>query len=108
MTDTSHGVWDAIVIGSGIGGMAAGAALSRVGHKVLLLEQHQTLGGLTHSFSRDGFTWDVGMHYLGGMSPQDQDRAVAVRFTDRLRFLGLDLRHLAHRFVRAALTVSPL
>ena len=38
--------WDAIVIGSGMGGMAAAAALSHVGHKVLLLEQHQTLGGL--------------------------------------------------------------
>ena len=74
MTDTEHDHWDAIVIGSGIGGMAAAAALSRVGHKVLLLEQHQTLGGLTHSFSRDGFTWDVGMHYLGGMAPGDHER----------------------------------
>ena len=54
--------WDAIVIGSGMGGMAAAAALSHVGHKVLLLEQHQPLGGLSHSFSRDGFTWDVGVH----------------------------------------------
>ena len=76
MKDTDKTNWDAIVIGSGMGGMAAAAALSKVGHKVLLLEQHQTLGGLTHSFSRDGFTWDVGMHYLGGMSPQDQDRAL--------------------------------
>lgn len=76
MTGTQQDLWDAIVIGSGIGGMTAAAALSRVGHKVLLLEQHQTLGGLTHSFSREGFTWDVGMHYLGGMSPQDQDRAL--------------------------------
>ena len=56
--------------------MAAAAALSRVGHKVLLLEQHQTLGGLTHSFSRDGFTWDVGVHYLSEMAPGDRDRAL--------------------------------
>ena len=54
--------------------MAAGAALSRVGNKVLLLEQHQTLGGLTHSFSRDGFTWDVGVHYLSGLAPGDTGR----------------------------------
>ncbi len=66
--------WDAIVIGSGIGGMAAAAALSRVGRKVLLLEQHQTLGGLTHSFSREGFTWDVGVHYLSEMAPGDRMR----------------------------------
>ena len=40
MTSVENRQWDAIVIGSGIGGMAARAALSRVGHKVLLLEQH--------------------------------------------------------------------
>jgi phytoene dehydrogenase-like protein len=74
MTNTERDNWDVIVIGSGMGGMAAGAALSRVGHKVLLLEQHQTLGGLTHSFSRDGFTWDVGIHYLSGLAPEDRAR----------------------------------
>lgn len=74
MTNTERDHWDVIVIGSGMGGMAAGAALSRVGNKVLLLEQHQTLGGLTHSFSRDGFTWDVGIHYLSGLAPGDTGR----------------------------------
>ena len=76
MTNTEHEVWDAIVIGSGMGGMSAAAALSRVGRKVLLLEQHRTLGGLTHSFSRDGFTWDVGVHYLSEMAPGDRIRAL--------------------------------
>ncbi len=74
MTDTDQDHWDAIVIGSGMGGMAAAAALSLVGNKVLLLEQHQTLGGLTHSFSRDGFTWDVGIHYLSGIAPGEHAR----------------------------------
>ncbi len=74
MTHAEHDNWDAIVIGSGMGGMAAAAALSRVGRKVLLLEQHQTLGGLTHSFSREGFAWDVGIHYLSGVAPGDHAR----------------------------------
>ena len=74
MADTEKTHWDAIVIGSGMGGMTTAAALSKVGQKVLLLEQHQTLGGLTHSFSRDGFTWDVGIHYLSGLAPGDRIR----------------------------------
>jgi len=57
--------FDVIVIGSGMGGMTTAAALSRLDHKVLLLEQAQTIGGLTHSFSRNGFSWDVGLHYCG-------------------------------------------
>ena len=57
--------FDVIVIGSGMGGMSAAAALSRLDHKVLLLEQAQKIGGLTHTFSRDGFSWDVGLHYCG-------------------------------------------
>ena len=68
--------WDAIVIGSGMGGMTAAAALSKTGHKVLLLEQYKTLGGLTHSFSRDGFSWDVGIHYLGCVAPDDRERGM--------------------------------
>ena len=66
--------WDVIVIGSGMGGMVAAAALSRMGHKVLLLEQYSSLGGQTHSFSRDGFTWDVGIHYLGKMARRNKAR----------------------------------
>ncbi len=30
--------WDTIVIGTGIGGMTCGAALAKMGHKVLMLE----------------------------------------------------------------------
>ncbi|TMQ09002.1 MAG: NAD(P)/FAD-dependent oxidoreductase [Deltaproteobacteria bacterium] len=67
---TSHpdaASFDAIVIGSGIGGLACASALSRSGRRVLVLEQHFVAGGLTQTFSREGFTWDVGLHYLGDM-----------------------------------------
>ncbi|MCK8462425.1 NAD(P)/FAD-dependent oxidoreductase [Aliiroseovarius sp. S1339] len=59
-----------------MGGMTSAAALSKMGHKVLLLEQYKTLGGLTHSFSRDGFSWDVGIHYLGCVAPDDRERGM--------------------------------
>ena len=76
MADAGKTDWNAIVIGSGIGGMAAAAALSKVGHKVLLLEQYQTLGGLTHSFSIEGFTWDAGIHYLNCVAPDDREHDI--------------------------------
>jgi len=62
--------WDAIVIGSGIGGLASAALLARFGpQRVLVLERHYTPGGFTHSFERPGFDWDVGVHYLGNLEP---------------------------------------
>jgi len=64
-TKPSESEFDVIVIGSGMGGMTTATALSRLDHKVLLLEQAQAIGGLTHSFSRNGFSWDVGLHYCG-------------------------------------------
>lgn len=57
--------WDAIVIGSGMGGLACAAALANTGHRVLVLEQHSVAGGHTQTFERSGFTWDVGVHYVG-------------------------------------------
>jgi all-trans-retinol 13,14-reductase len=61
------GGFDAIVIGSGIGRLACACALTRSGLKVLVLERHVAAGGLTQTFSRSGFTWAVGLHYLGDM-----------------------------------------
>ena len=57
--------WDAIVIGSGLGGLACAAALARFKKQVLVLEQAAQAGGLTQSFSHEGWRWDAGIHYLG-------------------------------------------
>ncbi len=60
-----QGTWDAIVIGSGIGGLATAALLARAGKRVLVLERHYVAGGFTHTFRRPGYEWDVGVHYIG-------------------------------------------
>jgi all-trans-retinol 13,14-reductase len=62
------GHWDAIVIGSGMGGLATAAVLSAHGRmRVCVLERHYTPGGFTHVFKRRGYEWDVGVHYIGGI-----------------------------------------
>lgn len=63
-------MWDAIVIGSGIGGLTAAAALARRQKRVLVLEQHKVAGGLTQTFSRHGWEFAPGVHYIGGVGPQ--------------------------------------
>ena len=65
---------DAIVIGSGIGGLAAAAALATQGRRVLVLERHTQAGGLTQTFERAGFRFNVGVHYLGGFGPGSLNR----------------------------------
>ena len=57
--------YDAIIIGSGIGGLTSAACLAKMGKKVCVLEQHYTAGGFTHSYERNGYEWDVGVHYIG-------------------------------------------
>ncbi|MEY9843515.1 phytoene desaturase [Streptacidiphilus sp. BW17] len=49
-----------VVIGAGMGGMAAAARLATVGHTVVLCEAAQTHGGMVGSFEREGFRFDTG------------------------------------------------
>jgi all-trans-retinol 13,14-reductase len=76
--------FDVIVVGSGIGGLAAAALLALHGGKrVLVLERHYTAGGFTHVFRRSDYEWDVGVHYIGGLSsPRSPFRPVFDAITD--------------------------
>ncbi len=66
--------YDAIVIGSGMGGLTTAALLSELGWKVCVLEQHYTAGGFTHSYERSGYEWDVGVHYIGDVGARTRTR----------------------------------
>jgi phytoene dehydrogenase-like protein/ferredoxin-NADP reductase len=75
--------FDAIVIGSGVGGLAVAGILAKLNHKrVLVLEKHFLPGGLTHAFSRGKFKWDVGGHYVGEMGQEKLVRQIFDYLTD--------------------------
>eukprot|EP00929_Paragymnodinium_shiwhaense_P034863 TRINITY_DN1891_c0_g1_i1.p1 TRINITY_DN1891_c0_g1~~TRINITY_DN1891_c0_g1_i1.p1 ORF type:complete len:633 (+),score=153.08 TRINITY_DN1891_c0_g1_i1:61-1959(+) len=57
---------DHIVIGSGVSGLYIAALLSKMGRKVVVLEQHYVAGGCTHTFQDQGYEFDTGVHYMGG------------------------------------------
>jgi all-trans-retinol 13,14-reductase len=63
VADLPTNQFDAIIVGSGLGGLSCAAAFARQGFKVLLLEQHDKPGGYATSFVRPGgFEFDVSLH----------------------------------------------
>ena len=49
-----------VVVGAGLGGLAAAARLARLRHDVTVVERTNALGGKAGSFGRDGFRFDTG------------------------------------------------
>ena len=60
------GPWDVVVIGSGIGGLVTASQLAAKGAKVLVLERYLIPGGSGGSFTREGYTFDVGASMIFG------------------------------------------
>ncbi|MFO0755425.1 MAG: NAD(P)/FAD-dependent oxidoreductase [Byssovorax sp.] len=80
--------FDVIVIGSGIGGLAAALTMVRKGRSVLVLEAGKQYGGYTNPFKRRAYSFDPGLHYIGECGPGGSFRRM-------LDDLGLD--HLRFR-----------
>ena len=59
--------YDIIILGSGLGGLQCGYVLSKHGYKVGIFEKQHQFGGCLQVFHRKGYTFDTGMHYLGGL-----------------------------------------
>lgn len=59
-----------VIVGAGIAGLSAGIYAARSGFDVTILEQHITFGGLSTGWSRKGYFFEGGMHWLTGSSPE--------------------------------------
>ena len=85
--------WDAIVVGSGLGGLTTAAYLATNGLRTLVLEKHYIAGGNAHVFRRKQmFEFDVGVHYLGDCGPDGTIPTVlrGVGLDGKVEFLEMD------------------
>ncbi|KAH8047928.1 all-trans-retinol 13,14-reductase [Aureococcus anophagefferens] len=60
--------YDAVIIGSGFGGLCCGALLAHYGQRVVVLESHEHVGGCAHGFRRGAYTLDSGPSLWAGCS----------------------------------------
>ena len=58
---------EAVIIGSGLGGLLSGAILSRAGYHVTVLEKAAQPGGCLQTFTREGLRFDTGFHSVAGL-----------------------------------------
>ncbi len=80
-----------LVIGAGIGGIAAAGALARLGYQVTIIEKNAHPGGRCGSYLKDGHRFDIGATFL--MMPgvyQEAFEAVGKNMWDELTLHRID------------------
>ncbi|NEQ97447.1 MAG: carotene isomerase [Cyanothece sp. SIO2G6] len=82
-----HQLFDAIVIGAGIGGLVTATQLAAKGAKVLVLERYLIPGGSAGWFERQGYRFDVGASMIFGFG----DRGTTNLLTRALAAVGMTL-----------------
>ncbi len=69
--------FDAVVVGSGLGGLAAGALLAKAGYSVCLLERNYSLGGAASVYRVGALTIEASLHQTSdARNPRDVKHAI--------------------------------
>lgn len=78
-------MYDTIIIGAGMSGLAAGIRLAYYEQRVCILERHTTIGGLNSFYRLRGRDYDVGLHALTNITPKGTKTGPLARLLRQLR-----------------------
>jgi phytoene dehydrogenase-like protein len=78
-------MYDTIIIGAGMSGLAAGIRLAHFGKRICILERHSAIGGLNSFYRQRGRTYDVGLHALTNYAPKGNRSGPFARLLRQLR-----------------------
>ena len=79
-------MYDTIIIGAGMSGLAAGIRLAHYDQRVCILERHYTIGGLNSFYRMGGRDYDVGLHAVTNFAPKGTKKGPLARALRQLRF----------------------
>lgn len=68
--------YDAVVIGSGNGGLCAACRLAKSGKKTLLIERHNLPGGVATSFRRGRFEFETALHEMCELGSRENPTSI--------------------------------
>jgi phytoene dehydrogenase-like protein len=79
-------MYDTIIIGAGMSGLAAGIRLAHFDQRVCILERHYTIGGLNSFYRMGGRDYDVGLHAMTNFARKGTKRGPMAKLIRQLRF----------------------
>jgi phytoene dehydrogenase-like protein len=79
-------MYDTLIIGAGMSGLAAGIRLAMYDQRVCILEKHTTIGGLNSFYRLRRRDYDVGLHALTNITPKGTKKGPLARLLRQLRF----------------------
>jgi phytoene dehydrogenase-like protein len=78
-------MYDTIIIGAGLSGLAAGIRLAYYEQRVCIVERHYTIGGLNSFYRLRGRDYDVGLHAVTNFASKGTKKGPLVRLLRQLR-----------------------
>ncbi len=101
-------MYDTIIIGAGMSGLAAGIRLAHYDQKVCILERHTTIGGLNSFYRMNGRDYDVGLHAVTNFTAKGAKKGPLARILRQLRFKWEDFALAPQRGSRIVFPQSQL